>query len=738
MSHQDFTVPELKEFLRVRNLPVTGNKAELTERLEKSDENIWNILAAEKAQRQEEQLTARREEPEVEVTSSRLVQQELELLKRERDLMRREIDLLRREQQVTTEHMRSDEANSATNIGIRALSDLLSDFNGYDNFETWEQQVNLLRASYKLNDSAVRVLISSKLKGKALSWFHSKPEHLTYDVSELLESMKSMFHHRPSKLLLRKEFESRQWKSGERFTEYYHDKIILGNQISIDDEEMVDYIIDGITDRQLRDQARILCFDQASDLLAAFEKITLDYRKPSDRERKVNSVNNSYKKHPAEGKKVVKCFNCQETGHISTKCPKPRRSYGSCFGCGSTSHQLKECPRRVSRERPEEPSPSTSTNLVQPALSAPYMVNIGYSVSDKNGSNCKYSLNAILDSGSPISLIKESFVPIEVRSPVCQDKIEFRGINGSPLEIIAIFYSKVDIEGIIVDIKFYVVPNHTMAFMALLGRDFSTQSSIKITLADRVIISKNSDYLEDICLANNSDTAISEIMNIEIDDAYNNCERENLQINLNIGNQEVEKIKEMYSDYARVRDAKTCQTDFEMKISLKNDQVISLRPRRLSYSDKEKLQLILNDLLNRGIIRPSESPYASPIVLVRKKNGETRLCIDYRELNKITVKDNFPSPLIDDNIDLLKNKMYFTSLDLKDGYFNVKMAEDSIKYTSFVTPLGQFEFLYCPFGLTNAPKVFGRFVQKIFCELIKKRGYVTIFRRFFNCNNNFR
>lgn len=339
MSHQDFTVPELKEFLRVRNLPVTGNKAELTERLEKSDENIWNILAAEKAQRQEEQLTARREEPEVEVTSSRLVQQELELLKRERDLMRREIDLLRREQQVTTEHMRSDEANSATNIGIRALSDLLSDFNGYDNFETWEQQVNLLRASYKLNDSAVRVLISSKLKGKALSWFHSKPEHLTYDVSELLESMKSMFHHRPSKLLLRKEFESRQWKSGERFTEYYHDKIILGNQISIDDEEMVDYIIDGITDRQLRDQAHILCFDQASDLLAAFEKITLDYRKPSDRERKVNSVNNSYKKHPAEGKKVVKCFNCQETGHISTKCPKPRRSYGSCFGCGSTSHQ---------------------------------------------------------------------------------------------------------------------------------------------------------------------------------------------------------------------------------------------------------------------------------------------------------------------------------------------------------------------------------------------------------------
>lgn len=143
----------------------------------------------------------------------------------------------------------------------------------------------------------------------------------------------------------------------------------------------------------------------------------------------------------------------------------------------------------------------------------------------------------------------------------------------------------------------------------------------------------------------------------------------------------------------------------EMKISLKNEQPITFRSRQLTYADKEKLQVILDDLLEAGTIRPSNSPYASPIVLVRKKTGELRLCVDFRELNKITVKDNFPTPLIDDHIDRLKDKKYFSSLDLKNGFYYVKMSECSIKYTLFVTPIGQFEFLRMPFGLTNAPRV---------------------------------
>lgn len=95
-----------------------------------------------------------------------------------------------------------------------------------------------------------------------------------------------------------------------------------------------------------------------------------------------------------------------------------------------------------------------------------------------------------------------------------------------------------------------------------------------------------------------------------------------------------------------------------MSISLKHEQPINSRPRRLSF--KEILQKILDELLEREIIRLSNSPYASSIVLVKKKNGDFRRCVDFRELNKITMHDNFPTELIDDNIYLLKGKRYFT------------------------------------------------------------------------------
>lgn len=133
---------------------------------------------------------------------------------------------------------------------------------------------------------------------------------------------------------------------------------------------------------------------------------------------------------------------------------------------------------------------------------------------------------------------------------------------------------------------------------------------------------------------------------------------------------------------------------------------------------------ILDELLSKAFIRPSNSLYASPIVLAKKKDGSSRLCVDYRELNKITIRDNFTTELIDDNIDQLRDKRYFTSLDLKDGFHHVKMHESSVKFTSFVTPLGQFEYLRMPFGLTNAPRVFQRYIHTVFESLIRRNKII--------------
>ena len=160
--------------------------------------------------------------------------------------------------------------------------------------------------------------------------------------------------------------------------------------------------------------------------------------------------------------------------------------------------------------------------------------------------------------------------------------------------------------------------------------------------------------------------------------------------------------------------------EMRMEIKLTTDNSICFRPRRLAFSEKEKLREILEELQKNKIIRPSNSPFASLTVLVKKKTGDIRLCVDYQELYKVTVKDNFSSPLINDHLDRLREKKYFSKLDLRNEFHHVQMAEESIKYTSLVTSMEQYEYLKMPFGSTNAPRFFQMYLSRIFQKLLKE------------------
>ena len=108
----------------------------------------------------------------------------------------------------------------------------------------------------------------------------------------------------------------------------------------------------------------------------------------------------------------------------------------------------------------------------------------------------------------------------------------------------------------------------------------------------------------------------------------------------------------------------------------------------------------------QGIIRKSASPWASPVVIVDKKDGDKRICIDYRKLNKVTKADSYPLPRIDDMLESFRNATWFTTLDLASGYWQVAMHEEDIEKTAFITPFGLYEFLVMPFGLSYAPGTF--------------------------------
>lgn len=137
------------------------------------------------------------------------------------------------------------------------MADLLGEFQGRADFAIWERQVRFLRTAYQLDDNLTKILIGTRLKGRALDWFHSRPGYVAMTSDELLVELRGMFYHPPNKVTLRRRFEERTWKKSESFHDYVHEKMIMANRIAVNDDEILGYIIEGIPDIHLRDVTRI-------------------------------------------------------------------------------------------------------------------------------------------------------------------------------------------------------------------------------------------------------------------------------------------------------------------------------------------------------------------------------------------------------------------------------------------------------------------------------------------------
>jgi hypothetical protein len=129
-------------------------------------------------------------------------------------------------------------------------------------------------------------------------------------------------------------------------------------------------------------------------------------------------------------------------------------------------------------------------------------------------------------------------------------------------------------------------------------------------------------------------------------------------------------------------------------------------------------------MVKKGTVRPSQSPWAAPVILVKKKDGTMRFCVDYRKLNVITKKDNYPLPRVDESLNALGGSKYFSSMDLASGYWQIDMAEGDKEKTAFITRDGLFEFNVMPFGLCNAPATFQRLMDMVMCGLKWKKCLV--------------
>jgi hypothetical protein len=166
------------------------------------------------------------------------------------------------------------------------------------------------------------------------------------------------------------------------------------------------------------------------------------------------------------------------------------------------------------------------------------------------------------------------------------------------------------------------------------------------------------------------------------------------------------------------------EIDFSIDL-LPGSTPISKEPYRMSLPELTKLKIQLQELLDKEYIRPSVSSWDALVLFVKKKDGTLRLCIDYRQLNKVTIKNKYPLPRINDMSDQVRGANIFSKLDLRSGHHQVRIKDPDINKTTFRTIYGHYEFFIIPFGLTNAPATFMSLMNNIFNQYLDK--FVVVF-----------
>lgn len=187
----------------------------------------------------------------------------------------------------------------------------------------------------------------------------------------------------------------------------------------------------------------------------------------------------------------------------------------------------------------------------------------------------------------------------------------------------------------------------------------------------------------------------------------------------------IKLLPKEYHDYADVFSAERAvripefSEKDDLHIILEEGKTPSVGPLyNMSENELKALKEYLDDLLSKGYIRPSNSPYGSPVLFAKKKDGSLRLCVDYRRLNAITIRDKYAIPNMTGLLDRLTNAKFFTKIDLRWGYHQIRIAEESIPLTAFRTRYGSYEWVVMPFGLTNCPSNFQRMVNNTLAGLV--------------------
>lgn len=314
----------------------------------------------------------------------------------------------------------------------------------------------------------------------------------------------------------------------------------------------------------------------------------------------------------------------------------------------------------------------------------------------------------MLDTGADCSIIKES-IARRLNFNLVPCSLYLDGIGHGKLHVFAKINVPVQCRDLIIDIEFYVARDNDFHYDCIIGRDAVVKQPNVAIVLDSV-----SSKLVQI------DKYTPQLVISSLRTQVNSFKDLN-SLKIALGHLDASFQKYPYI-FPTVNNVSTVSTG-QLKIRLKSNKIVNYRPYRLAPIEREKVKQIIDDLLEKRIIQESESEYASPILLVKKKDGRDRLCVDYRALNQIIEKERYPLPLIEDQIDRLGKAKYYIAIDMNNGFYQIAIEPESTKYTAFVTPDGHFEFLKMPFGICNGPSVF----QKAITKAVKDLKFILVY-----------
>lgn len=607
-------------------------------------------------------------------------------------------DMAKFEKKVTsTNHNRTDVLHAADNM---PEFDPESEFDRMKSASAFITRLRALQNHYKWSDFLLLEAAQLKLRGEAKRWNDGSPQ--VYATFEAFEAdLRAAYPACTSTADAIEEIFSTKRGVNEGLEAFCRRLMVIGRRANLPDTDLVQYFLKRVGHTAFLTAIACNPPTNTADLLRSIASFvqtmpeeprkaatpTSSFTQPRNQQRNTTehqptmtvnqqrattSTSSSSRQTMSQPAGEVKCWNCRERGHTTHNCPQPRLK---CTKCQRFGHHVNDCrsearPARIFMIDGDRDEQGDENGVIF----------------EKQVTIQNMLLNAYIDGGTHCSLIARTVAEKlggvrETGAPVTA-----KGFAAEPITCIEKVTPEITVDGktytgdlLIVD-DCYLEPNEL-----LLGTD------LLCGVGRFILIGGNKCTL---------------LPNLEECAAMNRAHVEEL----------LQRYAHCFSNtLSTIGKAKTTT----IQIELTSNVPVSQRACRIPFAKRPLVSEMVNELLVSGIVVKSNSPYTSQLVIVKKNNGEDRMCVDYRPINAITVKQPFPMPVIEELLAKLAGNRYFTTLDFMSGYYQIPVHNDSRKYTAFDTHEGHYEFTRMPFGLVNAPGVFQECINSLLARVPK-------------------